>query len=545
MLRVSVREAFVPGTVQTPAARRAFAPIIFATFLRRPGAVLAVFLAAHCFIWTLVPILVHDGMPMDVVEGYAIGREWVIGTYKHPAMPSWLLEVSRWLTGAVGWPAYVLSSSSVIATYAFGSLLGRDLTDGRRAAAGALLLSGVLYFSWVSPEFNHNVLQMPFWTGVIFALWRARRTGFTGWWALVGALAAGGIYAKLSTAVLLVVLMAYIGWDPKCRASLRVPGPWIGLGVFLVLAAPLANWLIDTNFQLLDYAEARAGSGRAGNVVLFLWKQIASSAGLLLLLALAAVRWHVPLIDTRNDDRQIPIAVSDDAARFIAAVYLGPIALMVFCAAITGAGLKGAWGTSMLSLTGLACIMAAGRYRIPLALHRIAAGAFVLLLAIPVAYAASVRLSDRFSKSPPRVAWPQQEIAARFQKIWWERTGQPLRIVAGDLWIGGMVATLAQDRPALLIEGDLGRSPWLDRAKLEKHGALIVTWRRLPMLLQHDFPHVRALGVESSEVFHVDFGRQGRDLTVYYIIVPPGTKLKTGELKLGAMKNGALQKRRR
>ena len=183
----------------------------------------------------------------------------------------------------------------------------------------------------------------------------------------------------------------------------------------------------------------------------------------------------------------------------------------------------------MLSLAGLVALVAADRWRIPLALPRIAAGAFLLLTIIPAAYAASVSLSDRFSKSPPRVAWPQAEIGKRLQQIWRDRTGQPLRVVAGDLWIAGMVAATATDRPSILIDSELAHSPWIDQSTLETKGVLVVWWRQ-PTDPKLEFPHVRVLGVDGNEVFHINFGRQGRDMPVYYAIVPPGTKLKLGEL---------------
>ena len=91
------------------------------------------------------------------------GREWVIATYKHPALPSWVLEASRILTGAVGWPAYLASQLFIAATFVFVFLLGRDLMGPQRAAAGTLLLTGVAFYAWPTPEFNHNVAETPFW----------------------------------------------------------------------------------------------------------------------------------------------------------------------------------------------------------------------------------------------------------------------------------------------------------------------------------------------------------------------------------------------
>ena len=85
-----------------------------------------------------------------------------------------------------------------------------------------------------------------------------------GWWALVGALAAGGLYAKLTTALLLVTLAAWILWDARARQCLATPGPWLGLAVFVALAAPLALWLVAHDFAPLKYAAARSAQPREG-----------------------------------------------------------------------------------------------------------------------------------------------------------------------------------------------------------------------------------------------------------------------------------------
>ncbi|HUS96229.1 MAG TPA: hypothetical protein VMX97_05780, partial [Hyphomicrobiaceae bacterium] len=58
----------------------------------RPEYLVAAACAIQIIIWTLVPALSNHAPPIDVVEGYMWGREWVIGTYKHPALPSWVLE---------------------------------------------------------------------------------------------------------------------------------------------------------------------------------------------------------------------------------------------------------------------------------------------------------------------------------------------------------------------------------------------------------------------------------------------------------------------
>lgn len=139
----------------------------------KPSTLVVLMAACQVVAWTLAPTLTHRSPPLDVVESYMWGREWVLATYKHPAMPSWVLEASRLATGVVGWPAYLAGQLFVAATFMFVYLLGRDLLGPPRAAAGVLLMCGIAFYAWPTTEFNHNVAEMPFWAAVSWAMWRA------------------------------------------------------------------------------------------------------------------------------------------------------------------------------------------------------------------------------------------------------------------------------------------------------------------------------------------------------------------------------------
>ena len=90
--------------------------------LQSPAALVSLLIVGQIVAWTLAPALTHSAPPLDVVEGYMWGREWVIATYKHPALPSWALEASRLATGAVGWPAYFVSQLFIAATFVFAEI---------------------------------------------------------------------------------------------------------------------------------------------------------------------------------------------------------------------------------------------------------------------------------------------------------------------------------------------------------------------------------------------------------------------------------------
>ena len=381
--------------------------------LQSPTALMALLVAGQIVAWTLAPILTHRAPPLDVVEGYMWGREWVIATFKHPALPSWVLEASRIVTGAVGWPAYLVSQLFIAATFISVFLLGREMTGERRAAAGTLLLTGIAFYAWPTPEFNHNVAETPFWAGLPWALWHAVERRRIGWWALVGALGAGGLYAKLTTALLLATLAAWIVWDARARQCLATPGPWIGLAVFAALAAPLAIWLFAHDFLPLRYAAARSGQ-EGGGIAVFLFSVALNLVGMLAMLAIAGLIWPWRRFFAGNHVKEPPLApVAPRALAYLMVVTTGPLLIAIVAALVSGSSLKSAWGSSMFNFAGvLAVALTSARFD-STALRRIALSAAFALIVVPIGYAVAIAAGPMRAGAPVRVTWPQAAISQR------------------------------------------------------------------------------------------------------------------------------------
>ena len=58
--------------------------------------------AVQLLIWALLPGLLVDSLPLDVVEGAYWGREWQWGYYKHPPFPAWVLHLFHASLGDIG-----------------------------------------------------------------------------------------------------------------------------------------------------------------------------------------------------------------------------------------------------------------------------------------------------------------------------------------------------------------------------------------------------------------------------------------------------------
>ena len=497
--------------------------------LQNPTALIGLLVAGQIITWTLAPALTHSAPPLDVVEGYMWGREWVIATYKHPALPSWVLEASRLATaGAVGWPAYLVSQLFVTATFAFVFLLGRDMAGPARAAAGTLLLTGVAFFAWPTPEFNHNVAEMPFWAGLPWALWRAVERRSIGWWVLVGVLAAGGLYAKLTTALLLITLAGWIVWDARARQCLTTPGPWIGLAVLAVLVFPLAQWLVAHDFAPLRYAAQRAGglagdgAGRVpgGGVASFVLNQAVNLVGIPVMLAIAGLIGPLGRNRPADATRPQPEPVPARAIAYLIALTVGPLALALASALPVGSSLRAAWGSSMFNYAGILAIGLTSQRFDGQALRRLAICAAVALSVVPLGYAAVVMFGPMRAGNPMRVNWPQAEIADRFAGIWARETGRPLRIVTGDSWIAGLVAVAGKDVPSIFTRGDAALAPWITSERVKREGMLIVWDARTKRIPENLRPLVDALPTR-TERFGWKQSKDYGDFIIGYAIVPP------------------------
>jgi len=486
-----------------------------------PASLVALFALAQIVLWTLAPSLTHSAPPIDVVEGYMWGREWVIATYKHPALPSWCLEVSRLLTGTTGWPAYLTSQLFIAASFGMVFLLGRDMMGPERAAAGTLMLAGVTYYMWPTPEFNHNIASTPFWAGIVLLLWRAVERQALIWWLLLGAFAAGALYAKFSAVFLLFPVVAWLLYDRRSRARLASPGPWLGLTVFALLATPLAIWLLRNDFAPLRYSAQRWQGLPTYRVPLFLFDTAANIAGIFVMLMIAGLIGAWRNADERQGTPLTVGAVSPRAQEFLLFFTLGPLALTVFVALLSRAGLKTAWGSSMFNIAGLLAIALTAERFTPAVLRRIGLTAACLLLIVPLAYGAVIKFYATHGSRPAlRVNWPQRAIAERLGEVWLQRTGQPLRIVAGGPWLAGLVGLTNRGTPSILSNGDLTLSPWITADRIDRQGLLAV-WdagsRSIPP------PLLRWIATNrwGEETFNFPGSGSRQMLAIGYVVVPP------------------------
>jgi hypothetical protein len=487
--------------------------------LAEPRLALAALCTAQVLFWTLACALTHHGPTRDMAESYLWGHEWVIGTSKHPNLPGWILESSRVLTGSIGWPGYFASELFLIATYICTFGLGTEIMGPRRALAGVLLLTGLFYMAWPSSLMNHDVAQMPIWAGLVWQLWRLRSAPSLTGWLILGAVAALGLYAKLSFSVLIACCGLWILYDTALLRQLTGPAPWLGLALFGLLSLPLVNWLRTSQFAALDYA--REGNSIGATPWEFLGGQILTSLGVVALAVLAGLIWRQPSTPAPVPDSE-PTLPSEISIRYLVHMLVLPNLMTTWLAWVMASGTRGMWGTPMLSLLGLLVVALVPGRLDRLAMRRISQLAAGLVIALPLIYAGDTLIEPLLTGHPKRQGWPQVEMNRRFQAIWRQRTGKPLRIVAGDFWTAGLVALSPGDMPSIFTNASFDAAPWITPERLKREGMLLV-WQAGDPAAGVPLDYLPLTGTQPAHIepFQWPLFTDAPPLLIGYAIVPP------------------------
>ena len=435
----------------------------------RPGRVLAGVLVLHTATWTLVPALVNPNLPLDVVESLTWGHAWEWGYFKHPPLSPWLAELAYSLAPGQGWPIYLLSALCV--TVAFWAVwrLARDFVAPLPAAIAVLLLEGIHYHNFSSQEFNANIVLLPFWALTILFFWRAVARARPLDWVLFGLFGALALLGKYFAAFLIAPLGLYLLLERAGRAAWRTPGPYLALGVAMLVLAPHVVWMVGSDFATITYAVARStprGHGVIAEHVVSPAKFLFAQAGAILPMVVLAVMLGRLRPATGAPSRE---------TRFLLYAGLGPLILVVAVSAIFGLRLRSMWGAPLFLIYGLMImtLFAPAKYH----LRRFAwtwAGLFALA---PSVYVAVVLAQPYVIDRPKRVHFPGRALAERVEAAWRDRFAQPLPIVVGTKWIAGNVAAYDKARPQVYLDADPARAPWLDDATVNRVGGAAV-WKR-------------------------------------------------------------------
>ena len=416
--------------------------------------------------WALLPPLLSQSHPLDVVESLSWGREWQWGTYKHPPLAPVVLHIFYVVFGKFG--PYLLSQVCIALTLWCVWRTGLRLMSADRALVGTVLTMAVAYYNFPALEYNHNIAQMPIWAALGWCLLAALQDGRLWQWLLLGLLAGLGLLTKYSVGVLLACMGLYLLLTPD-RKVLKGIGPWLTLLVIAAVFAPHAWWLHQSDWLPFAYASSRAeGAPSRLNALGFLLTQALNHVPMILILGLSA--W----LSRRAAKTQPQEAFVWHTARplYLCMLALAPGLLVTVMGLVTGARVRDMWGVPMWAFSGLMVMAVLPTAWFAPMRRKLLRGVGIWLVLVTVFALVYVTFGAQLRKRPARMDWPAAAIAQQAQQTWQAHSSCKLDVVAGEYWLAGLVATASLQGPSVLIHGDARYSPWVNLSRLQAHGAL-------------------------------------------------------------------------
>lgn len=463
-----------------------------------PARVFWAFALLHLVLWTLIPTLSSPNVPLDVIEGYAWGREWLLGTYKHPPMQSWWLQILAILTGRAAWAHFFASQFAIFITFIAVWRTGRRLMDETSALVGVLLLEGIIYYTFTSTEFNPNVIQLPFWGLIGLFFHRAIKENRFFDWILLGIWSAGGMYSKYSTGLLLLSLTFLMFIHPEARRRFRSLGPYLSLTVLGLLLIPHILWLSHHHFLPFDYAMGRLHEDPKPHMLPgFILTPLLVTFGQFVAL-IPAILLFIIFYDRQESASPNPVTSFDRA--FLSTITFGPFALILAMGVLFGFHIRDMWGMPFWSFIGLWAIA----YLRPSFSHsnltRFAYAWSVISVATLLICMSVNILWPYLGTRTMRIHFPGQALADYVTDAWHRRYHTPLRFAVGDTWPAGNVGYYSPERPHVFINGDFEISPWIKHYDFQRYGGVIVWCVRhcigqqaaeedVPDFVHEKFPH--------------------------------------------------------
>ena len=401
-----------------------------------------IFITSHLIVWTLVPTLTNHNLPLDTIEALAWGSNLDWGFNKHPPASAFFAEVFYQIFGPQDWAYYFLSQIFVVISFfvvwKFSEEFFSDKTYG---LLSVLLLEGIYFYNFTTPEFNVNVCQLPFWSLSVLYAWKGFKDNKTIDWLLFGLFAALGVLSKYLFIYLLIsmdIFLAYVFFKKKFNYK-----SFISLIPFLLILLPHLIWLTENDYITITYGLHRTGTGGQSFLdhlilpVIFLGKQIGILIPFFIMCFFAISKFK-----SKFDFK-------DQKLLFLLIINIVPILLMFLTSMIMGVKIRTMWMTPFYLFFGVLLIYV---FQSQINLNKLKSFTTVFLILFifsPFVYAyVSITETDK------RTDYPGKKIAKQAQVVWGNNRNEKITWVIGNEWVAGNLSYHLKDRPKWKLNFD-------------------------------------------------------------------------------------------
>jgi len=395
------------------------------------------FIFFHLFLWTLIPTVSNLNLPLDTIEALAWGSNLDWGFNKHPPFSAFATELFYFIFGNNDWSYYFLSQIFVTASFFFVWKFSNEIfKDKIFSLLSVLILSGIYFFNFTTPEFNVNISQLPFWASCVYFFYKAINLNKKIDWVLFGIFSALGFLSKYLFIYLLLAFFIYFIFNLK-RFKKIIPNYLLSLIISLILLLPHFFWLFQNNFITIFYGLNRTGLtefnilNHFANPLIFLIKQVVILIPFFLMFFIILKKF------------QFKIKIKDNKILFLIFVNLIPFFLILVTSLITGAKIRSMWMTPFYLFLGVLFLEV---FRKNIDIKKLKRFYYLFLFFFIIS--PSIYLGVSVIDKTKRTDYPGKEISRLVQNKWNENFINEIKIVIGDEWAAGNLSYHLSSRPS-------------------------------------------------------------------------------------------------
>jgi 4-amino-4-deoxy-L-arabinose transferase-like glycosyltransferase len=397
-----------------------------------------IFIIIHLILWTLVPSLTNNNLPLDTIEALAWGSNLDWGFSKHPPVSAFFAELFFQIFGNKDWAYYLLSQIFLVLSFFVVFKFSKEFFKNKNfGLLSVLILEGIYFYNYTTPEFNVYISELPFWTLTVYYAYKAIFKNNFNDWVLFGFFSAIGFLSHYLFSYLLLSItffFIYIFFKDK-KFNFK---SLVALEVFIIVIIPHLIWLVENNYITITYGLHRAGSGLNDKDLIdhviyplsFLLKQIGilTPFWIMLFMLISKFKFKLNFKDTKF--------------LFLVFVNFLPIILIAITAFLTGSKIKTMWLTPFYLYFGLFFIYL---FQKNINLKRLKL--FFISFSIFFILSPIIYLTISISQTDKRTDYYGKQIAEKTQYVWDQYHNEKINVVLGNEWQAGNLSYHLKSRP--------------------------------------------------------------------------------------------------
>ena len=401
------------------------------------------FLIAHLFVWTLIPSITNNNLPLDTIEALAWGSNLDWGYNKHPPVSAFFVEFFYFLFGSNDIAYYFLSQIFVILAFYIVWLFSNEFFQNKTLSFfSVLILEGIYFYNFTTPEFNVNVCQLPFWALTVYLSWKLymKKDTNTVILILLGVTAAIGFLTKYLFAYLLLSVVMIFAYEFFITKTRKIDFKhYLPIEIFFVLLVPHLIWLFQNDFVTIKYAFNRAGLvdynflNHLKFPIIFLMKQIG-----ILIPFFVLCYFIIKKMKIRFD-------IKDKKKYFILLINFLPIVLMFATSVVSGSKIRTMWMTPFYLFFGVLILSMFDIKDDEQTFKEFFKPFLILFLLSPITYGLVSLISEN-----KRTDYKGKVEANKVLQVWQKDFTEKINVVLGDEWHAGNISYHMEGRPVWL-----------------------------------------------------------------------------------------------